>query len=302
MVSKVEVAPWKQEVVGELGRLAQEYPVIGLVDISELPAKQFQQIRRKLRGQAVIIVSKNTLLTRALDKAAEKDAKFKELAGMIGGQSGLIFSKMNPFKLNKFLRDSRVNAPAKPGSKSQKDVIIPAGDTDLAPGPAVGELQKLGIKARIQAGKVVILEDFHILKVGDVVTKEISDAIAKFGIMPLELGIRLKAAFEGGTIFVGSVLDVDEKVVISQLLESRAFAFSLAMNASYPARETISILLVKSKTSAMNLALNSSLTVGPVMPVLLVKAKGQMLALAAVIGAKNPSALDDELKAMVVPS
>jgi large subunit ribosomal protein L10 len=209
---------------------------------------------------------------------------------------------MNPFKLNKFLRNSRVNAPAKPGSKSPRDIVIPAGETDLAPGPVVGELQRVGIKARIQAGKVVVLEEHRILKIGDVITKELSDAIAKFGIMPLELGLRLRAAFEGGIVFSGDVLNVDETVVISQLLESRASAFNLAVNTCYPARETIDILLLKSKTSAMNLALNSSMLVGPVMPVLLAKARAQMLGLAAAVGAKNPSALDEELKAMAVPA
>jgi len=302
MASAVRVAQWKQEVVGELSGLIEKYPVIGIVDISELPARQFQQIRQKLRSEAVIVISKNTLLRRVLEKAAERDAKLRELAGLVGGQSGLVFSNVNPFKLNKFLRNSRVNAPAKPGSKSPSDIVIPAGETGLPPGPVVGELQRVGIKARIQAGKVVVLEDHHILKTGDVITKEISDVIAKFGIMPLELGLRLRAAFEGGIIFAGDVLNVDETVVISQLIKSRASAFNLAVNTCYPARETINILLLKSKASAMNLALNSSMLVGPVMPVLLAKARAQMLGLAAVVGAKNPVALDEELKAMVAPA
>jgi large subunit ribosomal protein L10 len=302
MASAVRVAQWKQEVVGELSGLIEKYPVVGIVDISELPARQFQQIRQKLRSEAVIIVSKNTLLRRVLEKSAERDAKLRELAGLVGGQSGLVFSKMNPFRLSKFLRNSRVNAPAKPGSKSPRDIVIPAGETDLPPGPVVGELQRVGIKARIQAGKVVVLEEHHILKIGDVITKETSDVIAKFGIMPLELGLKLRAAFEGGTIFSGSVLDVDDKVVIAQLIESRASAFNLAVNTCYPARETISILLLKSEASAMNLALNSSMLVGPVMPVILARARAQMFALAAAVGAKNPDALDEELKAMVAPA
>ena len=148
-----EVPSWKREAVGELIRLIEGYPVIGVLDIADLPASQFQQMRQKLRGQAEIIVSKNTLVLIAIKEAMKsKDPKLSELASFLKGQTGIIFTKMNPFKLSKLLRDNKISAFAKPGTKSPRDIVIPAGETDFAPGPVVGELQKVGIKARIQAG------------------------------------------------------------------------------------------------------------------------------------------------------
>ncbi len=293
------IAPWKQEAVGELSELLAQYPVVGVLEISELPASQFQQIRRKLRGEAEIIVSKNTLMKISIDKAAGKDEKLRELAGFLEGPSALIFSKMTPFRLSKFLRDNKTNAPAKPGSKSPKDIAIPAGETDFAPGPVVGELQRVGIKARIQAGKVVILEDCRLLRAGDVISKEISDALAKFGIMPLELGLKLRAAYEAGMVYSGEILEIDEAKVAAQLQEASVSAFNLALNVDYPTPMTISLMIVKASAAAQNLALNAYLPVSQVMPMLLARAHVEMRGLAVSVGGKDSRALDDALRTML---
>lgn len=293
------IAPWKHDAVGEISGLLERYTVVGVLDISELPASQFQQIRRKLRGEAAIVVSKNTLMFLAMGQAAGRNPKLKDLAGFLVGQSALILSNMNPFKLNRFLRESRISAPAKPGSKSLRDIIIPAGDTDFSPGPVVAELQRVGIKARIQAGKVVILEDCHLLKEGDVITKEVSNTLAKFGIMPLELGLKLRAACEGSMIFSGEILDFDQKKALEQVRLAWASAFNLAVNADYPTSATVGIMISKAYIAAQNLALNSCLPVSQVMPALLARARAEMLGIAAALGTKDKNALDMELMSML---
>jgi len=42
--------------------------------------------------------------------------------------------------------------------------MIPAGDTPFKPGPIIGDLQKVGIKAKIQGGKIVITDDSLVVK------------------------------------------------------------------------------------------------------------------------------------------
>ncbi|MCS7131439.1 MAG: 50S ribosomal protein L10, partial [Hadesarchaea archaeon] len=151
-----KIAPWKREALSELIEMFNRYPIVGVLSIGGLPAAQFQRIRQQLYGQAEIIVSKNTLLKLAIEKAAEqRDPKLRELVNYFEGPSALIFSRLNPFKLSRTLRMNKINAPAKPGMVSPRDIVIPAGETDFSPGPIVGELQRAGIKARIQAGKVV---------------------------------------------------------------------------------------------------------------------------------------------------
>ncbi len=290
-----QVAPWKQEVVNKLSGLFDRYPVVGVLDISNLPAREFQQTRQKLRGEAEIVVAKNTLIELALRKVSKRKEKLEEMVKYLNGQSALIFSRMNPFRLNKALRQNRINAPAKPGSKSVRDVVIPAGETEFAPGPIVAELQRAGIKARIQAGKVVIMEECHLLKEGDVITKEISDVLAKFGILPLELGLKLRAAYEAGMIFAGEVLEYDEQKAVEHIQLAWTSAFNLAVNTDYPTSATVGIMLSKATSAAQNLALNACIPATQIIPMLLSRASAEMLGLSAALGTKDKRSLDKEL-------
>jgi len=244
------VAQWKRDLVSELAEKIVAAKVIGIVDIADLPAKQFQDIRQKLRENATITVVKNTLLKLALQKAAESRGELNKLLDFIRGQTGVILTDMDAFKLSRLLRKSRTNAPAKPGSQSSRDITIPAGETDLPPGPVLGELQRAGIKARIQAGKVVVLEDCPLVKAGDVITAEISDILAKFNILPVELGLRLRAAFQEGLIFTSDILEIDEERMFAQFREAASSAFNLAVNVKYPTSQTISIFIAEAVCSA----------------------------------------------------
>ena len=299
VTAEAKVAPWKREVVDELVEMFDRYPVVGILDITDLPSDQFQQIRRQLRGQAEIRVVRKTLLKRSIEHAAQKDPKLRELITHIRGQPALIFTQMSPFKLSRTLDASRINAPAKPGTSSPKDVVIPAGETDFAPGPIVGELQRVGIKARIQAGKIVILEDCRLLKQGDIITKEIANVLARFGIEPLELGLKLCAAYEAGTIFSTEVLAIDEKQVFGQLQIAHLNAMNLSININYPTSATIGILVAQAIGAARNLALNARAPVAEVMPAILTQASAEMLGLAAAVFARDEKALDEDLKRML---
>jgi len=298
--AKIEIAAWKREVVGGLAGMFDRYPVVGVLDIADLPASQFQQIRRQLRGQAEIIVSKNSLLKISIEQAGEKkDPKVRELLNYLQRQSALVFSQVDPFKLNKILQASKMSAPAKAGMKSPRDITIPAGETDFAPGPIVGELQRIGVKARIQGGKVVILEDSPVLKQGDIVKKEVADALSRFGILPLDLGLKLRAAYEAGMVFSAEILTIDEEKVMGQLRDAYLHAISLSINTNYPTHATIGIFLAKAFTTTRNLAINACIPIAEVVPTLLARARAEMFGLATALVAKDENSLDEDLKRML---
>ena len=295
-----EVAGWKREVVGELGEMLTSHPVVGVLDISGLPAAQLQRMKRSLMGQAEIKVVKKTLLSLALEGVAERDPKLAELARYMEGQPALILTGMSPFKLSGILKASKTTAPAKPGAPAPRDILIPAGETDLAPGPVVGELQRAGVKAKIMAGKVVVLEDCVVVKQGGVIPPEVAGVLSRLGIEPLELGLKLRAAYEAGMVYPAEVLTIDERVVAEQLKLGAASAVNLAVNISYPTGLTIRVMIARAAAEARNLALGACLPIAEVMPVLLARARVEMLGLATVILAKEERALDEEFKRVLV--
>src|SRR5512136_3404961 len=167
---------WKKDEVAEIKKNAKQFTLIGLVDMYGIPAQQVQQIRRNLRGKAVIKVTRNTLIKHAFD---EIGGETKNLSKYISGHSAIIFTNDNPFKLYKQLEKTKTKMAAKPGEKAPEDIVIASGPTSFKPGPIVGELQQAGIPAAIESGKVKIKETKTVVKKGQAFTQKQAEILAK---------------------------------------------------------------------------------------------------------------------------
>ena len=110
---EAHVADWKKEEVKELTSLLTKNKVVGIIEVGGIPAPQMQQMRKNLHGAASVRSAKNNLIIRALDEA-EKDTKgVSGLKDHVKGQSAIIATDMNPFKLFSKIKESRTMAPAK---------------------------------------------------------------------------------------------------------------------------------------------------------------------------------------------
>ncbi len=253
------VAEWKKKEVEELTKIIKSYPVIALVDVAGVPAYPLSKMREKLRGKALLRVSRNTLIELAIKRAAEElnNPELEKLIDHIQGGAGILATEMNPFKLYKLLEESKTPAPAKPGAVVPHDVIIPAGPTSLAPGPLVGEMQALGIPARIEKGKVSIQKDYTALKAGEVITDQMARILNALGIEPLEVGLNLLAAYEDGIVYTPDVLAIDENEYINMIQQAYMHAFNLSVNTAYPTSETIEAIIQKAFLGAKNVAVEA---------------------------------------------
>ncbi|AAL82117.1 50S ribosomal protein L10 [Pyrococcus furiosus DSM 3638] len=254
------VAEWKKKEVEELANLIKSYPVVALVDVSSMPAYPLSQMRRLIReNNGLLRVSRNTLIELAIKKVAQELGKpeLEKLINYIEGGAGILVTTMNPFKLYKFLQQNRQPAPAKPGAKVPKDVVIPAGPTSLAPGPIVGQMQAMGIPARIERGKVTIQKDTVVLKAGEEITPELANILNALGIQPLEVGLDLLAVYEDGIIYTPDVLAIDESEYINMLQKAYMHAFNLAVNIAYPTPQTIEAIIQKAFLNAKAVAVEA---------------------------------------------
>ena len=159
----------KKDLVSRIAHLISEAPVVGILDMMNLPAQQLQKIRGALRNEGIdMIMTRKRLFYLAL-KQSGKD-KAEELGQKIRGMPALIFSKGNPFALYSFLQKSKSAAAAKPGQLAPRDLIAKAGPTPFAPGPIISELASVGIKTKVDAGKLVIINDSILVKEGQVIS------------------------------------------------------------------------------------------------------------------------------------
>jgi len=287
------VAAWKKDAVADLKKQITKSKVVGIINVHGVPAPAFQTMRTNLRGKAEITMLKNTLLKIALEQAAKEKKGLDKLAGAVDGQCAVVTSDLNPFKLFKQLDSTKTKMPAKGGEIAPDDIEIKAGETPFKPGPVVGELQKAGLPAAIEQGKVVIKKDKVLVKKGDKIPREVALVLSKLEIFPLTVGLDLHAAYEDGMVYKKDVLAVDDVEMLNRVKAAASGALNLSVFISFPTKQSIRVMLAQAHMKALNLAVNADIPNKETIKLMLAKANAQMLSLAS----KAPAALDDELKA-----
>jgi len=273
------VAEWKFGEVKKLTDLLTKSKVIGIVGIGGIPGPQMQQMRRNLHGIASVRSAKNRLIFRALEDAEKQVKGISELKELVTGQTAIIATDMNSFKLFGQIKGTRTMAPAKGGETAPHDIEVKAGDTPFKPGPIVGELQKAGIPAAIQEGKVVIRTNKVIVPKGKKIPTDVAQMITRLEIFPIEIGMTLHAAFEDGSIFKSDILDVDIDEFIGRMKQASTNAFNLAIETGWCNKVTIQPLIMKAHLHSITLAVSQGIVSKETIKNLLAKAHANMLAL-----------------------
>jgi len=252
MAHTPHVSDFKKKVVAEFVRLFKEYPIIGAIDMETLPAKQLQIIKAKLRDKCVILMTKRRLMVKAIELA--KVEGLDKLIPQLKGMPALLFSKENPFTLFKIIKQNKSKAPAKAGQTAPHDIKIPAGPTSFAPGPVIGELGALGIKSKVEAGKIKIIEDAIVCKEGEEISEQLAGMLTRLSIFPMEIGLDLVAVFEKGEILDKSVLDIDEEQFDKDLTGAILHALNLSVEAGYITQDNIEVMITKAVSDARGVA------------------------------------------------
>ena len=289
---RTETIPeWKREEVDELVEFIESYASVGVVGVAGIPSRQLQAMRRDLHGSAAVRMSRNTLMTRALEQV---DEGVEELADYVGGQVALIGTNDNPFGLYKQLEASKTPAPINAGEVAPNDIVIPEGDTGVDPGPFVGELQTVGAAARIMDGSIKVTEDSKVLGEGEVVDDDLASVLTELGIEPKEVGLDLKGVYSEGVLFEPDELAIDVEEYRADVESAAAAARNLSVNAAYPTATTAGTLLAKGSGEAKSVALHAAIESPDVVPDLIGRADAQLRALAAAID--DDEALPEELR------
>ncbi len=283
----------KLDAIKEFEGLLQEYPIVGAVNMQNLPAPQLQQMREQLRGTCVIRMTKRRLMNVAIDNIKEDKPGIEAISEHLKGMPALLFTKENPFTLFKILKKNKSPAPAKGGQEAPKDIKISAGPTPFAPGPIIGELGKFGLKTGVENGKVAIKEDKVVCKEGEEISQDLAALLTRLDIKPMEVGLAITAVYEEGDILTKDVLDIDEEAYLQDLQAAAAGAINLSINAAIPTPQTIEQLLTKAASNARNLSRESVYLTAETAQDIIVSAQSHVHALASHL---PEEALSEELK------
>ena len=290
------VAQWKIKEVEYLSNLLREYKTIGITSMTNMPSKQIQEIRKKLRRKALIKMARGNLMKIALDKVTDVHPGVEKLKELITGQVAFILSQENPVSLSFILQKNKIPAPAKPGQIAPKDIVVPPKDTGIAPGPFISELHEVGIETKIEGGTIHIAKETVVAKKGDVISEELANVLKRLGIEPMELGLELLGAYVDGVILPREILSKELSEYELEIKEAISHAFNLALNAGILTSETAPYIVAKAHMEAISLAVNAGILTSETAPYVFSAYYAKALALAQKLAEINPDVAPEELK------
>lgn len=242
-VKATKIPEKKKKAVLELSKLVQEKNTVLIVSIKNIPGTQFQEIVKKLREKAIVKVPKKSLIIKALNSSKEEE--IKKIKESIDSDFAVLFSDLDAFDLAIDLVKSKSPSKAKAGQIAPEDIEIPAGPTDLVPGPAISELGALGIQIQIEGGKITIKSSKVVAKKGNKISQGAADMMGKLDIKPFSIGFTPLSAFDNLTKTFYPVMDIDPEVTLEKLKEDYQKALSFSVNMGYATPETITFLISK---------------------------------------------------------
>lgn len=203
-------AAWKANYFLKLVQLFDEYPKCFLVEADNVGSKQMQQIRISLRGRAVVLMGKNTMMRKAIRGHIEKNPDLEKLLPHIKGNIGFVFTKEDLSTIRDLLVSNRVRAPARAGALAPLDVIVPAQNTGLGP-EKTSFFQALNIPTKITKGSIEIIQDVNLIIAGDRVGMSEATLLNMLGISPFTYGLVVAQVYDSGTIFAPGILDITDE-------------------------------------------------------------------------------------------
>jgi len=269
----------KRLMYEELQRIPTQYNVIALSKMSKVRAAQLMMIRKKFRNEVQIKIIKNKVAIRAFEKVKDV-AGIENLSHQLEDQCALIFTNINPFKLNLIFAQNKVFLPAKGGDIAPKEIFVPAGNTGITPGPVLSEFKAANVATKIDQGTIWVSKDTLVAKRGDAISMPLASLLSKLNVKPIEAGISVNFAIAEGLQFQEQDLKLNPEEYKEELARSFAQALALATEVGYVTPETVTPLLVKAHQQAISLAAEAGYVTPETAGFVLPRAEAQAQALA----------------------
>jgi len=224
---------WKANYFLKLVELFEEYPKCFLVGVDNVGSKQMQEIRIAMRGHAVILMGKNTMIRKAIRGHLAKNPALEKILPNIVQNVGFVFTKEDLGEIRDKLLENKRGAPAKAGAIAPCDVILPAQNTGMGP-EKTSFFQALQIPTKIARGTIEILNDVQLIKIGDKVGASEAALLNMLGITPFSYGLVVLQVYDNGTMYSPEVLDMTTDELRKRFLAGVRNVAAVSLAVKYP--------------------------------------------------------------------
>ncbi|KAI8346799.1 ribosomal protein L10-domain-containing protein [Mortierella sp. GBAus27b] len=223
----------KEEYFQKLKSYLEDFKSIFIVNVDNVGSNQMHQIRKALRGEAKILMGKNTMVRRALRILQTENPDYEKLMPSVRGNIGFVFTNSDLKSTRDKILANRVKAPAKAGALAPIDVFVPAGNTGMEPGKT-SFFQALGVPTKIARGTIEIINDVHLIKEGARVGASEAALLNMLNISPFTYGLTVVQVYDNGTLFLPSVLDIDEESLLAHFATGIRNIAAISLQIGYP--------------------------------------------------------------------
>ncbi|KAK5267528.1 ribosomal protein P0 (A0) (L10E) [Exophiala xenobiotica] len=255
----------------KLKGLLDEYKSIFIVSVDNVSSQQMHEIRQSLRGDAVVLMGKNTMVRRALKGFINDNPEYERLLPHVKGSSaleytvkitlltftgnvGFIFTNGDLKATRDKILSNRVAAPARAGAVAPGDVYIPAGNTGMEPGKT-SFFQALGVPTKIARGTIEITTDLKLVEAGAKVGASEATLLNMLNISPFTYGMKVQQVYEEGQSFSPDVLDIEESQLLKALSSAIATITTISLAANYPTLPSVIHSLINGYKKVISVAL-----------------------------------------------
>ncbi|KAJ1342031.1 hypothetical protein BSLG_003436 [Batrachochytrium salamandrivorans] len=221
----------KENYFSKLNELT-DYNVVFIVNVDNVGSNQMHQIRKSLRGKAVVLMGKNTMVRRALRNAIPENPQFEKLLALVRGNIGFVFTKE--------ISRRSVMDPLQPCPGSCQGWCYCSHQRRCAcrkhrygPGKT-SFFQAIGIATKIARGTIEIISDVEIITAGNKVGASEAQLLNMLNISPFTYGLTIVSIYDNGTVFDTAMLDITDEVLISHVLTGIANVTAVSLALSYP--------------------------------------------------------------------
>jgi len=245
----------KTQMYQQLQELPKKYQVLALVRMEKVRASQLLPLRKKFKGEVEILSIKDKVAKKSLEKLDVPG--IKDIIGKLTGQCLFMFTNMSPFKLNVLLGKNKIMLLARAGDNASMDVIIPAKNTGVAPGPILTDFKEAGVPTKIDQGTIWITKDTTAAKKGEPISAKLAILLGKLDIKAVEAGIALSNALEKGLLYSKEELFIDVEQFREEIARLHQEAVALSIEAGYVTKDNVEQILAKVAQGARSVALEA---------------------------------------------
>lgn len=250
---------WKANYFLKLVELFEDYPKCFIVGVDNVGSKQMQEIRSAMRGHAVILMGKNTMIRKAIRGHLAKNPNLEKILPHIVQNVGFVFTKEDLSEIRGKLLENKRGAPAKAGAIAPCDVKIPAQNTGMGP-EKTSFFQALQIPTKIARGTIEILNEVHLIKTGDKVGASEAALLNMLGITPFSYGLVVLQVYDNGTLYSPEVLDMTTEELRNRFMTGVRNVASISLAIKYPTLASVAHSLANGVQNMLGIAAATDVT------------------------------------------